>query len=339
MLHRRSVLRLAGFALLLVGLYSALWFYEASRVRSGLADFVAARAARAMIVRTDEPEIVGFPFRIDARLGNVTMDGLPYLPQAHVTAPLLIARARPWRPDEWRFEAPQGLSIDLPQSGATIQIGDAKGRSIVRHGDGAGTIVEIDAHELSDATGRGLFKAHHLALHFEAPEQAPDDHSAESLAVSATLDSVTLPSAIEPLGAAVDQLSLDAAIEGPIAETDLRDALTAWRDRGGTIELHQFSVHYGTFRVTGSGTVALDQALQPIGAFSTEMHGWEDGIQAIAASGVLTAAEANYVHKGLTLLVRKDEDEEHRLSISITLQNQLLSLGPARIAKVPAIKW
>ncbi|HVJ52986.1 MAG TPA: DUF2125 domain-containing protein [Aliidongia sp.] len=340
MLQRRSVFRFAGLALLLAGLYCVLWLYEASRIRAGLADFIAARAAKGMIVKTGAPEIGGFPLRIEAQFGGVSVDGLPYLPSAHLTAPVLIARARPWLPDTWRFEAPQGLSLELPQQGATAAVGSTKGRAVLVRGDAGSVTIEVDAHDISATMAGGEpVTAHHLELRFETPNRPAEDHSAESLGVSLLADDAVLPSGIGPLGAKIEELSIDAAVEGPIAEAAPMQALTAWRDRGGTIELHRVHIRYGTLRLDGNGTIALDQTLQPVGAFSAEMHGWQAALDAFAAGGVLTQAEANYVRTGLTLLARKSEDGDERFSTSITLQNRLLYLGPARIAKLPTIAW
>ncbi len=340
MQHRRSVLWGAGLALLVLVGYSALWFYTANSVRHGLADFVAAQMSKATKIRLGEPEISGFPFTIEARLGAVVANSLPYLPQAHIEMPQLIARGQLWQPGEWRFEAPQGLSFIDAASGLHIAIGAAKGRAIVQYIEAGSTVIEIDAHDVTAARGdQPAWQAHHLSLRAERPNKQSEDHTAESLGVSLTLDTIMLPAKVEPLGAAIDQLSLTAAVEGPVAETALPIALAGWRDEGGTIELHQLHLRFGQFRLSGSGTVALDQTLQPMGAFSTEMHGWSQGLDALASNGVMTPAEAGYVRTGLLLLGHKNADAEQPLAIALTLQNQLLSLGPARIAKLPPIKW
>jgi hypothetical protein len=341
MSFRPSVFRVAVVAVVLIGAYSAVWFYEANRLRTGLVDFVAARAAKSVIVGSDEPEIGGYPFSLEARFNHVAVEGLPYLPQAHIDALRLIAWARPWQPESWRFEAPAGFSLALPRADTVITFGSGRGRAIAQYGDGGSLIVEIDAHDLTDATSGGApIAAGHLALRLELPNKPPDDHTAESLGIAATLDKVVLPSTIQPLGSEVDQVSIDAAIEGTIpAAGALPLALATWRDHGGTVELRQLRFQYGTLRLTGSGTVALDQALQPIGAFSAEIRDWQKGLEAVAASGILTPAEAGYVRTGLGLLARKDEDAERKIGISITVQNELLSLGPARIAKLPMIEW
>jgi hypothetical protein len=342
MIRSLPFLRLPAVVLVLAAVYCGIWFYEASRVRSEVADFIAARTTKGMKITADALDVAGFPFRIEARFTNLVVDGLPYRTDAHVETPLLVARARPWRPGEWRLQAVHGLSLTLPQHGGELisaSVANAKGRVVYQRGEVGSLTIEIDTHGLSvHAQGEAL-GAQHVSLRFVLPNKAAEDHTVESLGFSAVVDEATLPSGVGPMGVSLQHLTVDSAVEGPVPDTSLPAALAAWRDEGGTIEVHQLNVQWGTIALVGGGTLALDQAMQPLGAFSAQVRGWEAVLDSLAAAGTLTKPEANYARIGLTLLTRKAADGQSELKTAITLQNNQIYLGPARVAKFAHIDW
>ncbi|MEI9982485.1 MAG: DUF2125 domain-containing protein [Aliidongia sp.] len=103
---------MASLVLVLAAYYRALVF-RGERIRGAIARFIEARAAHGMIIRSERLDISGFPFRLDADFGKLTVDGLPYAKPAHVEAATLVARARPWRPGDWRFVAAKGFALSL----------------------------------------------------------------------------------------------------------------------------------------------------------------------------------------------------------------------------------
>jgi len=343
MTRPRSLLTtiVAGLLLVIVG-YIALWFYEANRVRAEVARFIEARAAHGMAIRSETLEIGGFPFRLEADFGKLVVDGLPYAQPAHIEAPTLVARARPWRPDEWRFVAAKGFTLELTLGNGAktvTAVGDARGRAVAEAGDPGGLILEIDAHELSFGTGGSASTVHHASLHLAVPSKPPEDHTTPSLTFVAVVDRAMLPSDIEPQDSLVDRLMVNGVIEGPVPEMPLLAALTAWRAGGGAVELRQVAMHWGAVDVIGDGTLTLDANLQPEAAFTGSIRGWDALLDDFVQAGSLTAAEANYDRLGLGLLTHVASDGKSELRAPITLQNEQIYLGPVKLAKLPPISW
>jgi hypothetical protein len=331
----------AGLLLVLVG-YVAVWFYEASRVRAEVARFIEARAAHGMEIRSESLEIGGFPFRLEADFGKLAIDGLPYAKPAHIEAPTLVARARPWRPGEWRFVAAKGLTLELTLGDGTkavTAIGNARGRAVTEAGDAGGLVLEIDAHELSLGSGGSAFAAHHASLHVTVPSKPPEDHTTPSLTFAAVVDQAVLPTDIEPQDSLLDRLTINGVVEGPVPEMPLVPALTAWREGGGSVELRQVAVHWGAVGLTGDGTLTLDANLQPEAAFFGSIRGWDALLDDFVQAGTLTTAEANYDRLGLGLLTRVAADGKSELRAPITLQSQQVYLGPVKLAKLHPIAW
>ena len=79
-----------------------------------------------------------------------------------------------------------------------------------------------------------------------------------------------MPLAIGPLGDGIDELDFAATVKGAIPSGKVADALAAWRDAGGRIELDHLRLKWGALNATATGTIALDQELQPTGGFSGE---------------------------------------------------------------------
>jgi hypothetical protein len=341
MIRFRPVLTMiaASFLLVLLG-YFGLWYYEASRVHAGITRFIDARAARGMMIRSETLQIRGFPFQLEADFGKLVIDGMPYDPPAHIEAPKLVAHARPWSPGVWRFEAPEGFRLSLsPQDGFTSTVGAARGRAEAELGYQGDLLIEIDGHDLSLGLGGSPWTADHGSLQLTVPDKPPEDHTSPSLSFAAVLDHAIMPSDIKPRTGMLNQLAIKGVIEGTISEEPLVTALSAWREAGGKVELRQLAVHWGDVDLAGEGTLTLDANLQPQAAFSGRIRGWGALLDDFVQAGSITPEQANYYRLGLGLLTRTADDGKSELKAPITLQNEQISLGPARIAKIPVITW
>ena len=334
--------KFAAGSLLIVLAYVVLWQVEAARARTEIARFIAARAAHGMAIHSGTVEIGGFPFRLEADFGTLTVDGLPFAKTAHLEAPMLVGRARPWRPSSWRFEAARGFTLDLGLGGKlalSVAAGDARGRADADSGDPGGLDIAIDCHDLALKIGSSGATASHGSLQLIVPDKPPEDHTTPSLTFSAVVDRAVLPSDLEVQDGPLDRVSIAGVVEGPVPEQPLMPALAAWREGGGSVELRQVAIHWGAVDLAGDGTLTLDTNLQPEAAFSGRIRGWDILLEDFVQAGTLTAAQANYYRLGLGLLTRIAADGKSELRAPITLQNAQIYLGPAKIAKLPPISW
>jgi hypothetical protein len=326
--------------LLVVASYTGLWYLEASQVRDGIARFIAARATHGMTIRSEKLEIGGFPFTLDADFGRVMVDGLPYAKPVHAEAPSLLLRARPWQPGNWRIVAENGLIVTVPENeGQSFRAtaGDARGRAQV---ESDGLVIGIDCHNITLGSPGSAPAAHHASLRLTVPDKPPEDDTTPSLTFDLVVDRAVLPNGLEsPQAGLPDRLSIEGVVEGPVPEEPLVPALTEWRERGGSIELHQIVLRWGAVDLDGDGTLTLDTNLQPAASFTGRIRGWGALLDDLVQAGALTASEANYDRLGFGLLTRTAEDGKSELRAPITLQNTQVYLGKAKVAKVPPIVW
>ena len=323
-----------------LSLYSAIWLGLARQARGRLDAQFARERERGVSLSVGSEETGGFPFRLEVRLTDVVADGLPHMAKGHFTVPTVIAWARPWRLDAWRFVLPGGASIDGPQGTATF--GKLVGTAGTVLGPGAtpgGELVDIQLENVSVKSGdrTALLAAGTLTLHL--PPTPPRAHEEPLFSMALHAHRITLPNGVAPLGEQVDHVKLDATWRGPLPPGKLADALSAWRDDGGTIEVQGIDLGWGPLSLLADGTLALDKTLQPLGAFSARIMGYDAILDALIASGGIKQNDASLVRMGLSMMTQRGADGTPQLKTPVSVQDDAVFLGPARLVKLGRVEW
>jgi Uncharacterized protein conserved in bacteria (DUF2125) len=176
-------------------------------------------------------------------------------------------------------------------------------------------------------------------LTVKLPAHPPQNHTEPAFTAMADLRGLNLPDVPAPLRNPVDQVSLTATMMGAIQPGPARRAADAWRATGGTLELERIALHWGTLSISGSGTLALDQDLQPIGALSGSIEGADELMNALVAAGRMRANDARMAHMALTMLAKPGPNGHPEISTSLTIQNGAMFLGPVKLGPAPRIPW
>ncbi|MGZ9115243.1 MAG: DUF2125 domain-containing protein [Brevundimonas sp.] len=147
-----------------------------------------------------------------------------------------------------------------------------------------------------------------------------------------------------PLGNGVERLAAEATVQGEMALQPWPEALFRWRDAGGVIDVAALKLAYGPLSLSGSGTVALDEAGQPVAAFAAQISGLFPAIDALRAHGHMGRGEAVAAKLALGLLAgppdrRSPPDRQGPLDVPLTLQDRVLSVGPVALMPIPEIHW
>jgi hypothetical protein len=159
------------------------------------------------------------------------------------------------------------------------------------------------------------------------------------LDVTVDANQINLPVAVGPLGDTIDELGFGATVKGAIPSGKLADAVAAWRDAGGTIELDNLRLKWGALNATATGTIGLDQELQPTGGFSGAIQGYDQILTALVQNGQMRASDAGLARIALTLLAKAGPDGKPEIRTAFTIQNGQMFLGPAKLGRVPHIAW
>lgn len=338
---RRAVLSLTGLVLLALIVYAAYWQYMAGVLRDQLEPWAQSRAANGYLVRWDDAAVAGFPgsFRFD--FTNLSIGATRPLPVA-MDAASVSAWAMPWNLKHWEFTAAGGARLVEPSGSAGFDVHQLDGA--VDIDNRAVAAVDLTAVGLA---GIGLAQGVQIGdaeAHIELPATPPQSHTDTALGLSLQVNQATLPMTVPGFGNTLSGFSFAGQIKGALPPGPFVTALTQWRDNGGTVELQSLRLRWGSLLLDASGTLALDSALQPEGAFSAMITGQDQAVDVAVMTGTLKPDQAGAAKAVLGLLAHPvtngpNKDGQNAISLPLTIQNQQLFLGPAKIATIPSIAW
>lgn len=349
---RRVVIFAVLVVVAVVAGYAVYWQAAANTLAEGIERWAEQRRAEGYEIAYGAPEIGGFPFRLEARLEAPVITAPPGPRSWRWQGPPLLLHARPWAPLDAEASAPGRHDVEIGSGEAARRfvVDAATATGLASFGtDGRlaeATITLADLLATEDGWEDRTLLAEAAELHVE-PGAADADHTEPSLGFRIALAGVVLPpDAANPLGREVQKLEADGAVMGripgdvPGGGDTLRDALSLWRDDGGTLELTRIVAWWGKLELTGSATFALDAALQPIGAMSATIAGHEATIDALVAAGTVSPRDGSLAKILLAVLSKPSPvDGAPELTAPLTLQDGWLWVGPARLIRLPVIAW
>jgi hypothetical protein len=119
-----------------------------------------------------------------------------------------------------------------------------------------------------------------------------------------------------------------------------RRNIARFREAGGSVEVKNLLLQWGPTTIDGSGTVTLDPGLQPEASFAARIAGFEETADALVAAGLIRQQEAQGVKLLLSLMARRsDPGRSAEIRVPITIQDRAIFVGPARLARMPQIRW
>src|SRR6266851_3184713 len=303
-MRRKLLILIPLAAVVVVASYTGYWFSLAELVRRGILDWSTARRAEGCTVGWDHYEIGGFPLPLRVTVAHPIFGQSDVEPGYSAHGPRLVAEARPWALDQWRLTAAEGARLDIapgPARPASTVDAAALIGTLVRRGDDtareSGAEVTLEAERVAIA-GQVQLAIAHAAAHAVLPAHRVTSHLETWLSAGIQVAGVTLPASVLPLGETID-------------------------------------LGWGDLALTAKGTLALDAALQPVGALASTIRGYNEIIEALVASGSLKAGDAALAKLALGLLAKQRPDGTYEIAAPLTLQNGYAYLGPARLARLP----
>jgi hypothetical protein len=344
-MRRKTGLGLASAALLfaLAGAYTAYWFIAAGRLEEGVGQWAGSLRAQNLDLSWHALRVGGFPlaFRVELSEARLRPDrpGGAAAPAAELHLPLLAGSTRPWNFRVWRLAAPDGLSATAgPPEGAAAKLTAEAASGSLAVGPEGGAMLWLDLSQpTADLAVR--LAAQDAELWLNLPPHPPQTHSERAIGIALELHEVTLPVVPAPFRNPVDEIALGITVMGAVPAGPPRQAAASWRDAGGTLELDHFGLRWGSLGISGSGTVSLDPDLQPVGAFSGGIEGYDELMTALVTAGRMRAGDARLARLALGMLTKAGPDGRPQIATSFTIQNGEMYLGPAKLGKAPRIDW
>ncbi|MCA0201198.1 MAG: DUF2125 domain-containing protein [Proteobacteria bacterium] len=327
--------RALGFAALLALVYGAVWLGAAFWLRARVDAFVADLAGKGYAIEHSEPLFVGFPAAVGLKLADLSVmapsaqggwhwQGTPVVVRLHIGAPNtpVIDLGGVQRITGLLSAPHEGLSFNVDEGFATLTFGQ-------------GQALENIVVKMTGATVAGAASSETLLT----VRDSVLDVSVARGHIAWRMNDIDVPQTIPPLGQTIHSVQIAADVVGPAPAGPLREALTTWRDAGGAIEVRAFALDWPPASAAGTATLALDEALQPMGAATIKFQGFFDIVAALQAKGYVHDREVSMAKIVLGMLARPSASGEPELSLPITVQNRKLSAGPVALMDMPEVRW
>lgn len=326
--------------------YIAFWFTVAGTAEKQVGTWIAAERARGLEIETGGLATSGFPFRVQVRLAAPRAKW----PGGAWAGPPLMLSAAPW---DWRrlnWTAPGKHLIEWTDRGGRPRRATLAATHLEGWGEpGRGGLPRLEAWltdgviDMPDALAGGTITARGLLLQVLPPSRDETESAGDGsprLPLSLDAKGVTLPPAMATaLGRDIERLALEMSLNGPVPQGPWPEPALAWRDAGGVLEIKQLGIAYGPLNLTGEGTLAIDRAGQPEGAFTARVTGFSETVEALRKQGVMENAAADAVQVVLGLLAKGPLGGPRTLDVPMTLQDRTFSLGAVKLFRLKPVDW
>ncbi|MEK9725680.1 MAG: DUF2125 domain-containing protein, partial [Rhodospirillaceae bacterium] len=128
-------------------------------------------------------------------------------------------------------------------------------------------------------------------------------------------------------------------VTGELGDSRDPDMLLNWRNGGGTLEITAFAVAHGPARLSGSGTFALDAEMQPEGAATARIEGFNETVDALVQVGILQPGAATAAKLVLTVMAKRPAGQAPYVEAPLTLQDRKLSIDRLTLLRAPRVDW
>jgi len=339
-MRRSTVFRLLVTVLVIgIGAYSVFWWVAAGKVKEAAATWRQAAHEQKIDASWQGIRVAGYPLSFRLELSDVALKDGASNPPAELHAAKLSASIRPWNFHEAWLAAPDGLDAAFGLEAAPFARLSAEHASgAVALADDGGTTIWLSLYQTKASAGAAL-AAHAVHAWVIIPSSAPAMTQDAGIALAVEARELALPAAPPGFNPTIDDLGFGLTMRGTFPAGPLRQAAAAWRDSGGTVELDHLDLRWGDMGITGSGTLALDNDLQPVGGFSGGISGFDQLLTALVAAGRVKAGDARVARLALAMLAKTGPDGRPEIATSLTIQNGEMYLGPAKLGPVPRINW
>jgi uncharacterized protein DUF2125 len=325
-----------GMAILL-GAATFTWYLTTRHLMQGFAEWQANLREAGWQVDAGKPAAGGWPFAATVTIPAVAVGDRGRMVPGGIDWHAADVRLRisAWHPRTLvvSLHGRQSLAIRGEGSGyaaewmaLSIPLGT---NSTTQSADIAVTRLRFDD---------GGIESLHALLMFGSTA-APDG---SAVGISLRADAITLVGeAARPLGSRIPHLRLEATLSGTLTPNrDPRATAAIWHASGGALHIRDFQVLWGPLDLTASGTVGLDDNLQPDGDANAHAIGYAETLDALATHGIMTRAAATAAKAVLSLLANYPANGgAPSVDVPLALKNSTLAMHQVPLMRLPQIVW
>lgn len=356
--RRRLVIRLLlpiGLAILLIAAYGIYWWQVARQLEAGIIAWADDQRAQGAVVQYRGGKVHGFPFAFTADFADISLLGRWSGTNLSIRTAALSLNLSPINLTSIRFAADGPVTVILPEialdtggngmPGARLTANRAAGQIDLRNGLLAALSVDAGRSKLDNGQSTIDLGSLHLGLTLPVNPPGGFNDPAADIALAAT--NIDLPAGqSELLPGPILQAGLQGTVKGPLqapangeAARSITEILRHWRDIGGVLDVARFDFAQGPLSLTGSGTFALDQNLQPLGASKVTATGLSELIDLMIARGQIVGKDAQTAKLVVAGLAKPGAGGRPEVTLSFSIQDSIVSFGPLRLMRLAPIPW
>ncbi len=329
-------------AMAVVGAYSIWWYSTAQALNRNIGKWIATEQAKGAAITPTAVSVRGFPAAFSIKLEN---PDLRWPTGFGFKAQTVKVRTHPWSPSKFKVAITGGFDFSLPQGTErpALTVAGETIRGTATFYDNALPIewaVRADVVSVSQtaAMQREVTVAS-VSFDGSRPRTPPTADTDPGLTVSLHLQDLSAAS-IEgnPLGSTVNEVTLDAKMMGALPVTADAEGLKAWRDAGSNLDIGNLGLHWGPLALAANGTTAFDPQMQPEGAYTAHLSGFDPAIDALVGAGWIKMSAASLGKLALGITARPDAKGVPTVDTPVTIQNRRISVGPLKLGTVPELK-
>ena len=333
---RPLLIFLAALLFVLAGAYSVWWAWLAGEAQTRLADWIDGQRVEGRDVVIGNVAVSGYPGKIDIRLDDVSISDDAAGWAARL--PALRGSFAPWYLNrlDGRFDGP--IVVDVvkgPLAGGYRLEADDNEITVDRF-SGAAIHLRLSGAKVTPDAINGVMAADVLDVTLRQgaiPVFA---------AVIVESDGITLPGAVvSPFGQHLERAAFRLDLKGAVPPAGPRaEEVARWRADGGNIDVLDVTIQHGVLGLIGDGTLALDADLQPVGAFTARISGFNAAADQLAQAGIVRRQDAAVAKVVLGVLAKSPPGGgPKQVEAPLTLQDRQLTIGPVSVMRVPPIRW
>ena len=314
----------------LAALWSGYWFFGASGVKSGVANWFEARRSEGWQADYSDLAVAGFPNRFDTTLTDPALadpaTGLAW------SAPFLQIFALSYQPNHIIAAFPEWQTLASPTGKLSVQ-SEAMRASMVMEPNTALAFnranLSAGALTLTPEGGRRTKLAGlQIALTREGEASYRAAFNADDLAPPLPREITnSLPDTLAAFRA-------DATL-GFSKAWDIT-ALQDSRPQPTSLKLHLAEAEWGQLKLAAAGDLTIDRTGTPTGTLTIKARNWRDILTLAEAAGTLPPGLSPQIAQGLSLLAGLSGNGE-TLDIPLTFAGGFIKLGPVPIAPAPRL--
>lgn len=300
-----------------VAVHGAAWFWLTSRLRDGAEAAVAFYGTQGWHASAGAPRRGGWPLAASLWYPRVTVTG-----PASWTAEWVDLRIALLRPGTLEIVPGGRQTFGVP---GWPEVSGEAGRLVIAtplDGDGAADVAGADITLMLPA---GPVLVYGISGRLGEADAALD------------LTGIQLPESWRLLEGNAERAGFRAVLvpSAPLGGTPAQRA-ARWRDSGGVLSVPGFEVRWGTFSVTGTGTLRLNARLQPEAEARLQVTGYAAMLDGAVRTGLLPPRSAAAAKTVLGLLGAPGGGT---VDVPLVLQAGVLSVARFPLLRVPDLDW